>query len=116
MDVYRAYMKEQKIDPDVVMLDAGTVGGWIGSSEARTALMYFHGQILRPICLQTTKIAAGGSYVSPAHPKHMDMLGDLVAAAQEQGLDFSVFVVQYGTNSAIQLLSVSYLAFTYIHF
>jgi hypothetical protein len=44
--------------------------------------------------LLTSRI--GGGYVNPAHPKHVEMLGELVKSAKKKGKDFSVFAVEYG--------------------
>jgi acetyl esterase/lipase len=81
--VYRAYTKEQRSDPDIVTLDVGTSGAWIGPSKAKKVFIYFH----------------GGGYTSPAYPEHMNVLGELVVTARTQGKDFSVFVVEYGLSS-----------------
>ncbi|KAK2766060.1 hypothetical protein FQN54_007575 [Arachnomyces sp. PD_36] len=78
--VYRTYMKKIKSEPEVIDLGDGACGGWIGSSKAKNVLLYLH----------------GGGYINPAHPKHIEMLGELVKAGKKQGKDFSVFAVEYG--------------------
>jgi hypothetical protein len=43
VDVYREYMKKQNAEPEIVSLEQGAFGGWIGSSRAKNVLLYFHG-------------------------------------------------------------------------
>ena len=39
-------MKSQNLETEVVSLEAGARGGWIGSSNAKEVLLYFHGTYL----------------------------------------------------------------------
>jgi hypothetical protein len=43
MTVYRKYMKEQSVEREIVSLEQGVSGGWIGSSQSKSVLLYFHG-------------------------------------------------------------------------
>lgn len=43
MSVYRAYMKEHGAKYEVVTLEQGAFGGWIGSPKAKSVLLFFHG-------------------------------------------------------------------------
>lgn len=36
-------MLSQTLEPQVVKLDAGAAGGWIGSPRAKEVLLYFYG-------------------------------------------------------------------------
>ncbi|KAH7403807.1 Alpha/Beta hydrolase protein [Cadophora sp. MPI-SDFR-AT-0126] len=79
LDMYCEYMKSQNLKPEVVELENGLGGGWIGSPKAKKVMLYFH----------------GSGYVNIATPFHFQMLGDLVALGGKEGKSFSIFAVQY---------------------
>ncbi|KAL4886706.1 Alpha/Beta hydrolase protein [Aspergillus karnatakaensis] len=80
MEVYTEYMKRHSLGAEVIELDAGARGGWIGPSNSKRVLLYLH----------------GGAYISGCHPSHIEILGDLVTAARQKGEGFAVLVLQYG--------------------
>jgi len=73
-------MISQNLEPEVVKLDDGAGGGWIGGSKAKEVLLYFH----------------GSGYVNIASEFLFQMLGDLVILGKKEGKGFSVFAVEYG--------------------
>jgi hypothetical protein len=50
MDVYGEYMKKHNLDPEIIELDAGARGGWIGPSDSKRVLLYTHGTHSLVIC------------------------------------------------------------------
>lgn len=89
-------MKDRKSQPEVVALNAGGYGCWIGPKTSQQVLLYFHGlQITHLEICQILTRSSGGGYVTSAVTAHMEMLGDLVALAHDQKKDFSVLAVEY---------------------
>ncbi|KAL4863107.1 hypothetical protein BDV12DRAFT_31837 [Aspergillus spectabilis] len=80
MDVYGEYMKTHNLDPQIIDLDAGARGGWIGPSDSKRVLLYTH----------------GGAYTCGCHPAHVEILAELVTAARQKGESFSVLFIEYG--------------------
>ncbi|KAL5338258.1 Alpha/Beta hydrolase protein [Aspergillus crustosus] len=80
IDVYGEYMKKHGHVSEIIELDAGARGAWIGPPNPQRVLLYMH----------------GGAYISGCHLSHVEILADLVTAARQKGEALSVLLLQYG--------------------
>jgi hypothetical protein len=96
VDAYRASMKRQNSEPNLVTLESGATSGWIGSAKSVNILLYFHGRLLVIRSKHPLIHLAGGAYTSPAVAGHMSLLEEIVASAREEGYSLGLLVLCYG--------------------
>ncbi|GME27418.1 Alpha beta hydrolase fold protein [Neofusicoccum parvum] len=81
--IYRQWAKKTGVTPEKETIKDGSDAFWIGSKDAKTILLYFH----------------GGGYNIPALPGHLDFLWNLVKdlnASADGG--FAVLLLQYDVS------------------
>ncbi|KIX97477.1 uncharacterized protein Z520_06929 [Fonsecaea multimorphosa CBS 102226] len=76
---YTSFAKKRKFDPEVVDLDDGAYGCFLGPKTAKNALVWFH----------------GGGYTFPASDQHWILLWDLIELAKKNGHDLRVMLLEY---------------------
>ncbi|KIW25819.1 uncharacterized protein PV07_08962 [Cladophialophora immunda] len=76
---YTAFAKKRKFDPEIVELDDGASGCFMGPKTAKKTLVWFH----------------GGGYSFAASDQHWVMLWDLIELAKKNGDDLRVMVLEY---------------------
>ncbi|KAL4807425.1 Alpha/Beta hydrolase protein [Aspergillus unguis] len=77
---YEKYMKSQGLAPETVVLADGTKGHWIGSSQSKKVILFFH----------------GGGFVLPATDGHFLFLGSLLDLVhQKSGVQAAVLMLEY---------------------
>ena len=77
--VYKQIAKSERWKADTVDLGEDAKGHWLGHSNAKFIMVYFH----------------GGGYVSAATPGHLKYQFALQHAIRKEGHDFSVFSLSY---------------------
>ena len=77
--VYKKVSRSKKWKKNTIELEHGAKGHWLGHSDAKYVLLYFH----------------GGGYVAPSTPGHLKYQFHLQKYLRKQGLDVSIFSLSY---------------------
>lgn len=77
--IYARYARSKKITPNSVDLGDGAQGHWIGNSQAKTVLIWYH----------------GGGYCLPANIGYFKFLERVIQATNDAGGDLAVFALTY---------------------
>ncbi|KAL4743318.1 Alpha/Beta hydrolase protein [Aspergillus similis] len=80
---YETYMKQKNLSPEIVTLNHGAHGLWVGNKNARNVVVYYHAS------------QKGGGFVLPAVPGHFIFLGDLLTELNKNGHDVAIFFLSY---------------------
>ena len=110
-------MKKKKLEPEIVQLDHGAEGCFLGPKSAKKTLVWFHGKcssarsstfrVFRPRSGVGSDIkgpetnacaCAGGGYNFPAGPPHWDMAWECIQVAKKHGEDLRVMLLAYGKS------------------
>ncbi|OCT46171.1 putative acetyl-hydrolase [Cladophialophora carrionii] len=76
---YQTFCKKQKVTPEVVELEHGATGCFLGPKTAKKTLVWFH----------------GGGYNFAAADEHWGMLWDWIELAKKNGAELRVMVLEY---------------------
>ncbi|KAL4940680.1 hypothetical protein BDV06DRAFT_17110 [Aspergillus oleicola] len=76
---YEAWRAQQGITPEIVKLNHGAEGLWIGNKDAKNVVVYYH----------------GGGFVLPAVPGHFTFLSSLLSELNKNGHDVAIFFLSY---------------------
>ncbi|KAL4958756.1 putative 6-hexanolactone hydrolase [Aspergillus stella-maris] len=76
---YETWANSQGIKPEVVKLNHGAEGLWIGNKNAKNVVVYYH----------------GGGFILPAVPGHFTFLSSLIAELNKNGHDVAIFFLSY---------------------
>lgn len=76
---YRRIAKSQRWEAHTIDLANGAKGHWLGHSNAKYVLVYFH----------------GGGYIAAATPGHLKFQFELQKSIRKLGHDFSIFSLSY---------------------
>jgi hypothetical protein len=77
-------------------LQHGAKGHWLGHSNAKYVMVYFHGKAIPVVALkELAKTYSGGGYIAPATKGHLKYQFALQNYLREQGIDISVLSISY---------------------
>ncbi|OJJ62766.1 hypothetical protein ASPSYDRAFT_142852 [Aspergillus sydowii CBS 593.65] len=76
---YEIYAKQHNITPEIVGLNHGASGLWIGNKSAKNIVIYYH----------------GGGFVVPPAPGHFSFLSSLIEELNKNGHDVAIFFLAY---------------------
>ncbi|KAL4986387.1 Alpha/Beta hydrolase protein [Aspergillus falconensis] len=76
---YETYMKQKNLVPEIVTLNHGAQGLWVGNKNAKNVVVYYH----------------GGGFVLPAVTGHFSFLGNLLEELNNNGHDVAIFFLSY---------------------
>jgi acetyl esterase/lipase len=95
--IYKHAARSQKWKANTVKLQHGAKGHWLGHSDAKYVLVYFHGKsyYLAEPRRHDQLISQGGGYIAPCTPGHMKYQFALQKYLRKQGIDISVLSLSY---------------------
>jgi hypothetical protein len=98
---YEAFAKKKNFQPDILELEDGAAGLFLGPRTARKSLIWFHGKASSEPCLVMLKVQGGG-YALPAADSHWAFLWDLIDLAKRNGHELRVMMLEYGEGDRLR--------------
>ncbi|KAL4977366.1 Alpha/Beta hydrolase protein [Aspergillus desertorum] len=80
---YETYMKQKNLMPEIVTINHGAQGLWVGNKHAKNVVVYYHAS------------HKGGGFVLPAVAGHFSFLGNLLEELNKNGHDVAIFFLSY---------------------
>lgn len=94
--VYKYTARRKKWKRNTVELDHGARGHWLGHSDAKYVMIYFHGkQVLTGVNEHVSLTCSGGGYIAPCTPGHMKYQFAIQKYLRKQGVDISILSLAY---------------------
>ena len=100
--MYLQYVQSARLTPQTVDLGGGAKGHWLGNTNAKKVLVWYHGmytsRLLKFIpSFRNTDGSPnpGGGFCLPANMGYFKFFEELISSARASGYDLAVFVLSY---------------------